>query len=326
MQKELTQSVIEEWVALANGTFNVRDIWGELNVTTPEAKHHLRTIMKRIEVKNIVSCTRKDGTYRKVDSDLVKLDWRNADTSNVIPILFPFGLHEYVKIFPKSIIIVTADKNQGKTAFMYKTLELNAGTSMPDKDGNNSLDLFNSETGVEQMKERLLKLNLPDTFNTWERYDNFSDVIHPEHISLIDYLDMDSDVYMVGAEINKIFMKLTTGAAIIALQKPIPTKVIYKGQTTIQSRDLAYGGTASVKRSVLYITMGQQKLKLLYVKTPKNPKINPNNMMWSYDFDEDGYFTNIKRYYGEEDTEHPYIPPEYSRSKPSTTWANKGAI
>lgn len=315
MRKELTQAVVEQWVALASGTFNVRDIWNELDIFTPEGKHHLRTILARLESKNVIANTRKDGTYRKVDNTLVKLDWRNADTSNVIPILFPFGIHEYAKIFPKSIIIVTADKSQGKTAFMYKTLELNAGTAMPDKEGNNSIDLFNSETGVEQMKERLEKLNLPDTFNVWERYDNFSDVIHPEHISLIDYLDMNSDVYLVGEEIDKIFRKLTTGVAIIALQKPIPTKTFYKGQMTIQSRDLAYGGTASVKRSVLYITMGQQKLKLLYVKTPQNPRVNPNNMMWSYDFDEQGYFTNIQRYYGEDED---YTP------KPATTWAVKG--
>ncbi len=302
MIKELTQATIEQWVALAGGTFNVKDIWSELNIITPEGKHHLRVILNRLEEKKLISKTRKDGIYRPVDGMAKEIEWENVDSQNVYPLLLPFSIHEYCKLYPKSIVIITADKNQGKTAFLYKLLELNAGVSLPDKEGNRSIDLFNSETSPEQMKDRfgVLELPRPIPFKVYERYDNFADVIHPEHLTLIDYLDMNSEVYLIGDEIDKVFRKLTTGCAVIALQKPAPFTTMVKGKKVIQSRDLAYGGSFSAKRAMLYITMSQQKLKLLYVKTPANPRVNPDNMMWSYEFDEYGYFKNIRRYYGED--------------------------
>ena len=152
------------------------------------------------------------------------------------------------------------------------------------------------------MKERFAPLDIPKPapFNTYERYDTFSDVVHPEHLSVIDYLDLNSEVYLVGTEIDAIFRKLTTGIAIIGLQKP-PATVIYgkNGEKKSYSRDLAYGGAFTAKRAVLYISLGQNICKLVYVKTPAQKTLNPDNMMWSYSFDNNGYFTNIQRYYGE---------------------------
>ncbi len=298
MAKELTQAVIEQWVSLSTGTFNVKDIWSELAIITPEGKQHLRVILSRLEHQGIITKTLKDGSYRKISKTAKIMDWQSADPSKTLELPLPFDIHKYCKIYSKSVIIVTADKNQGKTAFMYKTLELNASIWGRDSEGNISIDFFNSETGVEQMKERLSNLDLPEppTFNMWECYDNFADEIHPEHLTLIDYLDFNSEVYLVGEEIDKIFRKLTTGCAIIALQKPAPVTSWQRGKKVTMSRDLAYGGSYSAKRSALYITMGQNKLKLLYVKSPLNPRVNPNNMMWSFGFDESGYFTNIQRY------------------------------
>ena len=101
----------------------------------------------------------------------------------------------------------------------------------------------------------------------------------------------------MGIEIDAIFRKLTTGVAIIGLQKPPPT-ISYtpRGDKKVHSRDLAYGGAFSAKRAALYISLGQGRCKLVYVKMPLHKNINPNNMQWSYSFSEDGYFQNIKRY------------------------------
>ena len=44
MAKMLTQAVIEEWISLVDGKFNVRDIWHEVGIETPENKTHLREI------------------------------------------------------------------------------------------------------------------------------------------------------------------------------------------------------------------------------------------------------------------------------------------
>mgnify|MGYP001575319376 FL=1 len=219
---------------------------------------------------------KKSKAYRIIDKNLMVMDWQSADINNIVPIKLPFSIHEHCIIYPKSIIVVAGDKNEGKTAFLYETVKLNMG--------NFIIDLFNSETGREQMKKRFAPLDIPEPapFNTYERYDNYADVMHPDHLSIIDYLDINSEFYLVGAEINTIFKKLTSGVAIIGLQKPPPTVVYQKGVRKEYTRDLAYGGGPSAWRAVLYISMGGHKLKLLYVKTPAGLRVNPNNMTWTY--------------------------------------------
>ena len=294
MTKELTPTIVNEWLNQVTGTFLVRDIWAELGIVTPNGRNHLRVILYRMEIdKKVVNLG--SGKYRKADNSKHPIDWQAANPDKWIPILLPFDIHTVAKIYPKSIIIVTGGKNQGKTSYLLETIKLNAGTlDMP-------VDLFNSETGPEQLKERLAPLNFPNPplFSAYERYDNFADVIEPDHLSIIDYLDFNSELYMVGTEIDNIFRKLTTGVAIIGLQKPPPAEILYKGQKKLIERDLAYGGAFTAKRAVLYISLSYKLLKLVYVKTPMQPKVNPNNMQWSYDFDETGYFSNIKRFYGD---------------------------
>ncbi len=294
MPKELTQAVVEQWIEIVNGPFNVRDGWAELNIKTPEGKQHFRVILNRYENKGVIVKT-GSGLYRKIDLTAKPIEWQNADPSKTIPIKFPFGIHEFCKVFPKSIVIVAGEKQQGKTSFLYECVRLNMGGPM-------IIDLFNSETGPEQMKERFNSLGIESasSFNVYERYDNYADVIDPDRISVIDYLDLNSEVYLVGAEIDAIFRKLRSGVAVVGLQKPPPSITFVKGVKKIIERDLAYGGGFTAKRAVLYITMGSNRLKLLHVKSPKMKNVNPQNMTWTFNFNGDGQFENIQRSYGDD--------------------------
>lgn len=291
MPKQLSQALVEEWIALVKGQFSVRDIWAEIGIVSPEGKTHLRVILSRLEKKGIVSSIGRDGAYRRIDMEAPEIEWQRADPNKIVPLHFPFGIHDYVKIFPKSIVIVAGGKNAGKTAFLYNFIQMNM-MDFP-------IDLYNSETSPEQMKERFAPLDIPEPapFKVYERYDNFADILHSDRISVIDYLDFNSEVYLAGTEIDAIFRKIKS-VAVIALQKPPATPVMVKGVRKMIERDLAYGGGFTAKRAVLYISLSYNKLKLLYVKTPKQPKINPNNMQWSFRIAEDGvHFTDVNRYY-----------------------------
>lgn len=292
MVKELTQAIVEQWVALATGRFTVRDIWAELGIESYEGKHHLRTILCRLEEKGIVASLSKDGTYRRVDSEILPLDWQAANPEKFLPLVFPFGLEKWVKIYPHSIIVIAGSKSAGKTAFLYNFVRLNMNLF--------DVDLYNSETGPEQMKERfdaLGEIPNPAPFRVYERYDNFSDIMNPNNVSVIDYLDLNSEVYLVGVEIDSIFRKLKNGVAVIAIQKPPAAKIMAKGEQKTVSRDLGYGGAFSAKRAQLYISMDDHKLKLVYVKSRMLSSVNPVNMQWSFDLDGKFgiHFENIKR-------------------------------
>ena len=293
MAKQLSQDVVLQWVSLASGNFNTRQMWAELNIVTLEGKAYLRVCLGRLVDAGVIAKTSLDGTFRKLDNEKEVMDWESADTSNYLPIKLPFGLHEHCLVYPKSIIVVAGGKDGGKTAFLLETLKLNYP--------NFVIDFFNSETGREQFKNRVTPLNLPSPapFYTFQRYDNFADVIDPTHFSIIDYLDFNSEVYLVGEEIDRIFRKKTTGVAVIGLQKPPPTKTLVKGKIVLIERDLAYGGAFSIKRAILYVSLSGNRLKVISAKTPKNPKVRLANMQWSYSFDDNGFFTDIKRYYGD---------------------------
>ncbi len=294
MPLRLEQRIVEQWLELVTKQFTNREAWEELGIVSPEGKTHLRQIFSRFEARGMIISLGR-GAYRKVDTEAKLIDWQAADSTNIVPLRFPFGLEEFARIYPKSIIIVAGSKNAGKTGFMYNFIEMNMSSFL--------IDLFNSETGPEQMKERFEPLNIPypAPFQVYERYDNFADVIHPDHISVIDYLDLNSEVYLVGTEIDAIFRKLNKGVAIIGLQKPPPSVTFFKGVKKVIERDLAYGGGFTAKRSVLYVSMGEHKLKLVYVKTPAQPTIRPDNMAWTFSFNGNGItFNDVKRYYGEE--------------------------
>jgi hypothetical protein len=293
MPKELTAHTVLQWVTLTSGAFNTRQICDELVIITPEGKNNLRVILHRLVESGVIARTAVDGTYRRIDNERKAIDWENADITANIPIQLPFNLHTICKVYPKSIIIVAGSKNEGKTAFLMQCIKLNIN---PDLGFN--IDFYNSETGPEQLKARFEQLGIPRPapFATWEQYDNFADVIEPEHLSIIDYMDMNSELYLIGDEIDKIFRKLTTGCAIIGLQKP-PAAVTYvRGVKKVIERDLAYGGGFTAKRAVIYVSLSNHRLKLVYCKTPMNPKLNPNNKQWSYGFDDNGFFTNIQPY------------------------------
>ena len=294
MPKQLSQSIVEEWVSLVKGKFNVREIWNEVGIESPEGKSHLRVILGRLEDKGIIAANGGGGNYRKLDTDLVQVEWRTADPGNIVPLAWPFGLEKYALIYPKNVAIVAGSKQEGKTTLLYNFIRLNMYKYQ--------IDLFNSETGAEQMHDRFVDLGIPldAPVNVYERYDNFADVIKPDRISVVDYLDLNSEFYLAGAEIDAIFRKLTTGIVVIGMQIPPPTVTFVKGVRKVIDRDYAYGGGTTAKRAFIYVSMSSRRLKLRHAKKPAQKNINPENMMWSYEFDENGQFSNIERYYGEQ--------------------------
>jgi len=285
---------IKEWVKITDGRFTLQQIDSELGIQTPQAKNLRRGALKDLCNAGILERIETlSGVYRRLDIELKEFDWQHANTDNVVSLRFPFELEKYVKIYPKSIICLAGGKDQGKTAWLYDFTLKNMFHPL-------GVDLYNSETGREQMKERMqnFKVNIPNPapFRTFERYDNFADVIDKDRISVIDYLDLNSEVYLIGDEIDKIFRKLDRGIAVIGLQKPPPTTVYVKGVKKLVYRDLAYGSGFTAKRAVLYISLDNNVLKLVVAKTPLNPKVNPTNMMWVFWLKNGAEFIDIQPY------------------------------
>jgi hypothetical protein len=276
--EKLTQIVVEEWVKGTTGQFSLTNIYNELGMLTPESKSHIRVIMHRLTEQGIVvALGKRDGLYRLVEDEAPKINWRGADKMSV-PLRFPFELEKFIRILPKSLIILAGSSGAGKTALLYNIVYMN----MNDFE----IHLFsNSEMGEMQIEERFNAIDpdIPDPlpFETWRREDNFADVIKPDAINVIDYLDLDNEVFLIGYELKKIIQKLNEGVAIVAIQKP-------------PGRDLGYGAGYSVKSASLYLSMdgpkgkGPGKLKIVKARERAISDVDPLNKTWGFRLDNRG--------------------------------------
>ena len=79
MPKELSQSMVEEWVDLADKTFTTKGICAEIGIVTPKGKQHLKVILNRIKGKGLIQSTGQDGHWRKTDNTLEEIRWWEAD-------------------------------------------------------------------------------------------------------------------------------------------------------------------------------------------------------------------------------------------------------
>jgi hypothetical protein len=194
---------------------------------------------------------------------------------------------------------VAGETNAGKTSFLYNCAVLNC-YSYPTE------FYTNNEASKQEIFKRLQPFNLgsPLPFKIYERYDNYADVIIPGHVSIIDYLDMNSEVYLAGEEIEKIHRRIGDGIGIIGMQLPPPVMTEFKGVKKIQHRQLAYGGAFTIKKPVLYLDLwkdGAENTGICKIEKAKNrakPNVDPNNMMWKYVIDKWGaQFISVERYY-----------------------------
>ena len=207
---------VRDWVTGTHGDFALQDMYRDLSITDKDVKSLSRqTIQRLVDAGSLARHGTKDGKYRKVEPHADQINILDAPTTP-LTVKLPFDLHETVNIYPGNIIVVAGEPNVGKTSFMIETLKLN----MMDME----TDYFSSEMGGSEFKVRLTahtdRLLRNWKFNAYERSANFADVIRPNALSLVDYLELGDDFYRVGKYLAEIHSKLNgSGLAIVAVQK-----------------------------------------------------------------------------------------------------------
>ena len=220
----------------------------------------------------------RDKWYRRVNRELDELEWWKADENDVLDLELPLGLHDYATFYRPCLIVVAGLYNQGKTAFLINVLNLN----MEKFDTH----LFLSE-GAEQLKMRLKNLNTcipnPPPFKAYRRLVNFSDVIKPDGLNIIDYLRVNPEKsFTVATDLFEIYSKLNQGIAVVALQKP-------------PGRDEAYGGAWTAFDPSMYVSIDKGNLKLVRVKTPRPSEIDIYKTHWEFKIQSGVNFIDVHR-------------------------------
>ncbi len=255
----ITQEVAK-WVAVTKGYFAVTSCYLELQLVTKQQKTAARVAIHRLWEKGILERhSQRNGVYRRVEAECQEIDWRNASTQD-LNLHWPLGLSKFVKIYPGNIVVVAGTQNSGKTAFLLNFIRQNMDRC--------TIHYFNSEMGDTELKLRLQKfkdINLDEwRMKVWERSGNFADVIKPDAINIIDFLEIHDDFWKVGRMLKDIHDKLKKGMAIVALQKS-------------KGKEAGRGGDMGLEKPRLYLAVDPGRITIVKCKEWHGTQ-NPNGL------------------------------------------------
>lgn len=262
-ERNFTEEV-KTWVSVTKGIFSVTNCALELQSVTKTDRSNLRVALHRLVSDGIIERIEgRDGFFRKIEVESNEIDWESCDHT-IVDVKWPFNIESLYQCLPKNITVVAGSPDAGKTAFCLNFAMLNMDRY--------PIKYFSSEMGALELKTRLKKFPIP--VKKWkqvkfiERNSNFADIIDPDGINVVDYIEAPEEAWKIATPINEIFRKLQKGICIIALQKP-------------RGRDVARGGESTLDRPRLYLSMGSGEIKIVKCKNWASDK-NPSGLSRTY--------------------------------------------
>jgi hypothetical protein len=258
---------MEDWVKQTSGWFDYSEIDREFGLISTTDKHNRFMILQRLKEKGIIEAhSSHNRLLRYVNTNIRLIDFKSAGRRTPLAVKYPFGVEKKFNTYPGNLIVVAGAADSGKTAFMLNFVKLN----MYDF----NIYYQSSEMGKEELASRLEKfegIDLEDwDFTAEERSSNFADVIRPDCINIIDYLEFPGAEYNLTADyLRAIHERLSSGICLVALQK---RRGAEEGQ----------GGQLSVEKPRLYLLMDSGVLTIRKAKNWADPTKNPNWLSLKY--------------------------------------------
>jgi hypothetical protein len=274
-EKNIAQEVAA-WVENADGEIvSIIQCFNELELKSKQEKATARKAFIRLAQKNVIEHHgEKSGFYRKIQEGTGEQAWWEAK-GQPLKLQFPLGLTQ-AKIYPGNIILIEGAKSQGKTRFSLEFARLNKNLFPKSR-----IHYQNAEMADDEIMKRVeafdksgmwTKENFRERVEVRKVTSGWWDFIYKEDINIIDYILEYIDPYKIAQYILNIHKKLTSGIALICLQKD-------------PSKTYASGGYATRNIPRLIVSLQNHIIKLEDVKafwmsTPEDH--NPTGLMKKY--------------------------------------------
>jgi hypothetical protein len=102
-------------------------------------------------------------------------------------------------------------------------------------------------------------------FEAIERAGDFADVIRPDCVNVVDYLEMTTELYLINTHLTAISHKLGSGLAIVAVQKK-------------QDAKYGRGQEFGLEKPKLYLSMDRGKLTIVKGKSWATKNVDPHGL------------------------------------------------
>lgn len=244
----------------------VRDLDNDLNIRESSDKHLRRQVIYQLVKDGLVERDPLlDNKIRFVNAQAGKISLSLDNLTGALPIKFPFQIQNKVNLYPRNIAVIAGSQNAGKTAFLLNIARMN-------RDAFNIV-YFSSEMAEQELTERLV--NFGEGLEPWQKVDfrershDFADVIRPDDFNIVDYIELNVNIYEIGGMLEAIYNRLKSGIAIVAIQKKV-------GAT------FGRGQEFSAEKPRLYLSMDSHKLTIVKGKNWHDKTDNPNHQSVSF--------------------------------------------
>jgi hypothetical protein len=266
LKQTLQHALHNVFLGIGEGTFSTSDCYRELNLKTADEKGACRMALTRLVAQRVIERegSGRSGQYRIINNKKNKIDITKADTKPII-VKLPLNIHEYVNIYKGNIIIISGESNAGKTGFCLNAAKMNREMWHVNYLTSEMQDGTELRIRLEAFNE---PLTIWDSVDFVYRTDTYPDVIDPDGLNIIDYLDegKGGEAYQVPRRIREISEKLKDGVAIICLQKH-------------SQKAFAFGGEGTMNTARLYLSITRQGiLRIEKAKMWRNHNVNPNGL------------------------------------------------
>jgi len=281
--------LVAEWLMYHRGeTFDLDTICRQLEVKTRDDRHSVvKKLAYEVSRKTLDKINRQ---YTYIDKTFTLIDWQHASEHDEVALKWPYGRGDEgtpnyfpldeITICEGDIIVLAGVSNMGKTAFILNLLWENMD-AFP-------CTLQGSEYKPADFKRRIkpmtwanpLKEDGTPKFELIERHDRWQDIIRPDNINLIDWINLGDQFYQIGKIIEAIKAPLRKGVAVIAIQKD-------------EDKKLGMGGGWGEHLSTVYLLFDKERLTIR--KAKRSTGTNLNGKVFGFRIvDEGTKFTDIR--------------------------------
>ena len=247
----------------------------ELGIRTAEAKNARRVVLFRLRAEGLIeNHMRVNKMFRTKDPTMARMDFKNAPRNPGLDFRWPLQIENLAQIFPKNLVVIAGTQDAGKTAMMLSLIDLNQDRF--------DMYYFCSEMSDTDLRYRLemFERDINDwNFQASYRVTNFADVIEPDAVNLIDFMELTDDAHIVNKYLTDIHNRLRGGIAIVGLQKK---ENLRKGDNYKYGK----GAEGTAEKPRLYVTLDKTLqggiAKIVKGKNWADRQRNPNGLQLEY--------------------------------------------